>query len=275
MSYLTDLADVARTSGLQVVEVPGWRTRGRPAYTGGFDPEGWLDHHTGSYDSLTDAENDFQYAEWLAKVGRPDLPPPLCNLALSAECVVYVVAAGRANHAGTAKATGPMPAGDGNKLYGGTEAMNSGSQGWDGRGEDASGNPVTQGEALARLDAALAKAYGWPASHVRGHKETSVTGKWDPGLLDMDAHRAAVARLINTPEDDMPSYTDWSEKDRDALTRDVSRAILREKVKVLSARGKPIEVTLKQAIARTANGTRRLEGDVDEALERLDELNRE
>lgn len=199
---LTDLADAARKSGLKVVEISDWRTRGRPASTGGFDPKGWLDHHTGSYDGLADAASDLEYAEWLANVGRPGdgLPAPLCNLALSAECVVYVIAAGRANHAGKARATGPMPACDGNEIYGGTEAMNSGSQGWDSRGRDAAGNPVTQGEALARLDAAIALHYGWPASHVRGHKETSLTGKWDPGLLDMDQHRAAVAALM---EDDM------------------------------------------------------------------------
>jgi len=45
--------------------------------------------------------------------------------------------------------------------------------------------------------------YGWPASHVRAHRETSLTGKWDPGLLDMNDHRAAVARYIKQGDDDM------------------------------------------------------------------------
>lgn len=206
--YLTDLADVVRRSGLRVVELDGWRSRGRPASTGGFDPSGVLCHHTGSYDSLTDAENDLDYARWMATVGRSDLPAPLCHLALSAEGVVYVVAAGRANHAGDARATGPMPGGDGNALYVGIEAMNSGSQGWDSRGVDAAGEPVTQGEAYARLCAALCIGYGWPADHVRAHRETSLTGKWDPGLLDMDQHRRATAAQITAQEDPMAKYED-------------------------------------------------------------------
>lgn len=268
---LLDLAVAARKSGLEVVELDGWRTNYSP---GGEDYQGVLCHHTGAYDSLTDADNDLDYARWMAFTGRDDLDPPLCNLALSAECVVYVCASGNANHAGQAKASGPMPAAsDGSRIYVGIEAMNSGSQGWGSKGRDAAGNELTQGEAYARLCAALCAHYGWPASHVRAHRETSVTGKWDPGLLDMDKHRAAVARLINTPEDDMPSYTDWSKEDRAALTEDVSRAVLRSKVKVLSAKGEPVEVTIKQAIARTANGTRRLEGDVDKVLKQVDQLN--
>lgn len=197
MTLLLDLADAARKSGLKVVELQGWKTN---YSNGGFDPKGSLDHHTGSYDDIADAADDLSYAKWLAFTGRADLDPPLCNLALSAECVVYVCSSGNANHAGRARASGPMPAAsDGNAIYIGTEAMNSGSQGWGSKGVDAHGQPVTQGEALARLDAALANHYGWPASHVRGHKETSVTGKVDPGLMDMDAQRAKVAGYMKKP----------------------------------------------------------------------------
>lgn len=215
---LLDLADAARKSGLIVIEIDGWESN----YSGGaFRPDGSLDHHTGSYDGLTDAENDLDYAYWLAFTGRPadGVPPPLCNLALSAECVVYVCSAGNANHAGQARRSGPMPAAsDGNAIYIGTEAMNSGSQGWESEGVDAAGNPLTQGEALARLDAALAVHYGWPASHVRGHKETSVTDKWDPGLLDMDRHRRRVAHYIKQhQEDDM-----FTDEDR-ALLKEINR----------------------------------------------------
>lgn len=186
---LTDLAEACRKSGLTVVELPGWQRRGRPASTGGFNPRGVLCHHTGSYDDITDAANDHEYADWMATVGRSDLPAPLCHLALSAEGVVYVCAASRANHAGTARATGPMPAGDGNELYVGIEAMNSGSQGW---------SPVQYG-AYVRLCASLCRHYGWPARNVRAHRETSVTGKWDPGLLDMPEFRGDIAREINNP----------------------------------------------------------------------------
>jgi hypothetical protein len=202
---LTNLADVARLSGLTVVELDGWEHN----YSNGdFDPDGTLCHHTGSFDGLTDATDDLSYAKWLAFTGRPDLPPPLCNLALSAECVVYVCAAGNANHAGYAQSSGPMPsASDGSALYIGIEAMNSGTQGWGSIGHTAAGEEITQGEAYALLCAALAVGYGWPADHTRAHRETSVTGKWDPGGLDMDTFRAAVARAINTLEDPMAGIT--------------------------------------------------------------------
>jgi hypothetical protein len=201
---LTDLADACRKSGLKVVELSGWRTN---FSAGDFSPIGVLAHHTGSYDDIADQPSDQSYAQWMAFEGRADLNPPICNLALSAEGVVYVCSSGNANHAGEARASGPMPAApDGNALYVGIEAMNSGTQGWGSVGRDVSGAEVTQGEAYARLCAALCLHYGWPASHVRGHKETSVTGKWDPGGLDMDNFRAAVARLMSeedivTPED--------------------------------------------------------------------------
>lgn len=188
--YLTDLADAARKSGLRVVELDGWRTRGRPASTGAFDPSGVLCHHTGA------TADGRAYAQWLAAVGRSDLPAPLVQLSLDREGTVYVCAAGRANHAGKAKASGPILAGDGNAMFVGIEAQNTGTEGWNHRGTDAAGNQVTQREAYERLCAALCAHYGWPADHVRAHRETSITGKWDPGLLDMGALRAAVAAML-------------------------------------------------------------------------------
>lgn len=178
---LTDLATACRKSGLAVVELPGWQTRTRPASSGGFDPKGVLVHHTGGN------SDDRTYADWMALTGRSDLPAPLCQLALSRTGVVYVSAAGRANHGGTARATGPMPAGDANALYVGIEAMNNGSEGW---------TPV-QYRAYVALCAALCEHYGWPATHVRAHKETSTTGKWDPGLLDMVQFRNDIAAEIS------------------------------------------------------------------------------
>jgi hypothetical protein len=202
MVLLLDLADVARTSGLFVVELAGWKANYSP---GGFDPDGVLMHHTGGYDGIADPNDDLDYAHWLAFEGRDDLDPPLCNLALSAESVVYVCSSGNANHAGRAKASGPMPAADdGNRLYVGIEAMNSGLQGWNAVGRDVFGDIITQREGYERLAAALSVGYDWPASHVRGHKETSVTGKIDPGLLDMDQFRYRVNERMQydmlTPE---------------------------------------------------------------------------
>lgn len=186
---LPDLAQACRKSGLRVVELSGWKHRGRPASTGGFAPRGVLVHHTGS------SRDDRDFVDWMTLTGRSDLPAPLCQLALDRSGTVYVCAAGRANHGGTAKASGPMPGGDGNELYIGIEALNTGSEGWS----------AAQYDAYARLCAALCEHYGWPASHVRAHRETSVTGKWDPGLLDMDNFRRDIANLL---EDDMPTPED-------------------------------------------------------------------
>lgn len=205
--YLTDLAEAARKSGLKVVELDGWKRRGRPYSTGGFDPEGILVHHTGGESDSID------YVRWMTLDGRDDLPAPLCQIALSRKGIVYICAAGRANHGGTAKASGPMPAGDANELYIGIEAMNTGSEGW----------TKEQYEAYVKLCAALCEHYGWDASHVRAHKETSVTGKWDPGNLDMNEFRRAIA--TGEKEDDVSAADVWNYKD--PKTGESMRLILR------------------------------------------------
>lgn len=184
---LHDLPDVLRKAGLRVVEVPGWREFSRPESTGGFDPVGNLWHHTGAKDTNPlSIEDDMAYAKWLAQIGRSDLPAPLCQLSVGRDGTIYVCAAGRGNHAGTAKASGPVPAGDGNALYIGWECQNTGTEGWTGE----------QYEAMVKGAAATSTAYGWTAAANRAHKETSVTGKWDPGALDMDEFRADVADLM-------------------------------------------------------------------------------
>lgn len=271
MVMLTDLDAVVRRSGLIVVEVDGWQTRGRP---GAFDPIGVLCHHTGSYDGIADTSSDLAYARWLATVGRPDLSAPLCQLALAAESVVFVIAAGRANHAGVARASGPIPAGDGNTMLVGIEAMNSGEQGWDTLGVDAAGDPVTQAEGYARLCAALCAGYSWPAAAVRGHRETSTTGKWDPGLLDLDAHRADVARWITTlttPEDPMADYAAQLDEISTKLDDVLERLAVLER-----ARGKTLDrdralaKKLRELSAQVRAGDRTVGAKLDQVLAELE-----
>lgn len=95
MARDTGLANRLRNAGLRVVEVDGWQTRG------GSDlfAYGSVNHHTagppsGATPSLNTCIN-----------GRPDLDGPLCNVFQSREPdgrdIAYVVAAGRANHAGS------------------------------------------------------------------------------------------------------------------------------------------------------------------------------
>lgn len=186
---LTDLASVLRKAGLRVVTVPGWETRSRPESAGGFAPVGNLWHHTGSKDqNPLSIEDDFEYAKWLAEVGRSDLAAPLCQVSVGRNGTLYVCAAGRGNHAGKAKASGPVPAGDGNVLYIGWECQNDGTEGW---------SPA-QYDAMVRAAAATSTHYGWTAEANRGHKETSLTGKWDPGALDMADFRDDIAQQMST-----------------------------------------------------------------------------
>src|SRR5690606_25838951 len=99
------LADELRAAGLKVVEVDGWKNRGRPASTGHFDPKGASTvHHTGS---LTSASNPAAGLSLLIN-GRSDLPGPLCQIATAYDGTVYVIAAGRANHAGRVGKPGQM-----------------------------------------------------------------------------------------------------------------------------------------------------------------------
>lgn len=195
MTLPANLPALLRVEGLRVVEHDGWQTRGRP---GSFTPVGVLCHHTATRATSSDAA-----VVRLLIGGRSDLPGPLCQIGLARDGTVHLIAAGRANHAGSAKSSGTVAAGDGNTLYIGIEAFN------DGVGEKW---PAAQYDAYVTLAAALCKhVTGNSAQTVRGHKETSVTGKVDP-LFDMEDFRARVhAELTTAPvptpapseEDDM------------------------------------------------------------------------
>jgi hypothetical protein len=159
------LADRLREDGyLAVEESPGWRKRKRP---GDFTPVGVLLHHTGSTASTKHP------APSLTTVieGRSDLHGPLCHVLVDYRGVCHVIAAGRANHAGTARASGKVPAGDGNALYVGIEIDYSGKQ---------KPSNVQYASAVNAAAAILSKL-GRPANNCRCHLETSTEGKWDPG----------------------------------------------------------------------------------------------
>lgn len=197
MSNLPDnLPDILKANGLKVVQVPGWKTRGRPASTGGFNPVGVLCHHT-----ATTVNTSVAAVLRLLVSGRSDLPGPLSQLGLGRAGTVYIIAAGRSNHAGVAKASGTVGSGDGNLLYAGIEAFNSGvGEPW----------PAVQYNAYVLLCAVLSvKITKNSANTVRAHKETSVTGKIDP-RFDMDPFRAKVAAKmdeIENPKATPPSFT--------------------------------------------------------------------
>lgn len=183
-----NLPDLLGKAGLKVVEIDGWRTRGRPASTGEFKPVGSLNHHDARKDVIGDAADDLAWAKHMFITGRPDLPAPLCQLALSMEGVVYVGASGRANHAGVARPSGSVSGGDGNALYVGTEWMLSGSQ----------GIPKVMYEAGVKLNGVLMDVLGNSVQTISCHFNTSVTGKWDigdPNGVPFNGHR-----VLNVPK---------------------------------------------------------------------------
>ena len=188
------IAEKARQWGLTVVEVDGWRERGSAS----FDPVGVVCHHTAGA-----ASGDMPSLRLLI-TGRPDCPGPLCNVGLARSGAVYVVAAGRANHAGKGGWRGL----NGNSSVLGIEAENTG------KGEPW---PALQLNAYRRLAAALASGVRKGAEAVCGHREWAPGRKPDPQGIDMDEFRRSVAQLLGgPPAPPPPRQTAGTERERTA-----------------------------------------------------------
>lgn len=174
-----NLPEILRKRGLSVVEIDGWKTRGRPESVGEFSPVGVLCHHTATGTNWTNNA----VVNLLIK-GRSDLPGPLSQFGLDRDGKVYIIASGRCNHAGPARSVGTVAAGDGNKLYIGIEAFNNGTTDpW----------PKVQYDAYVLLCATLnLDVTKNSVNTVNGHKETSVTGKIDP-TFNMTEFRKLVS----------------------------------------------------------------------------------
>lgn len=198
MTLPSNTPAILREAGLQVKEHSGWQTRGH----GAFSNVGVLCHHTatGPTTSNTNVIN-------LLIKGRSDLAGPLCNFGLDRDGVVHIIAAGKAYHAGAAKASGTMAANSsGNNVYIGIEAFNSGiGERWNKK----------QYDAYVLLCAVLSKKItGNSSETVRAHKETSITGKIDPygptpyeGSFDMAKFRARVkAKMAALGSPESPAW---------------------------------------------------------------------
>lgn len=170
MPYLTNLAAIARSTGLPVVEQLGWQTRGHGGMIG---VKTIVAHHTagpatGNAPSLSVVQN-----------GRPDLSGPLAHFVLGRDGTVFVVAAGQCWHTGATWKT------DQSNAYAiGIEAEATGTSSW----------PEVQLDAYARLCRALCTAFGLGVDRVQGHKEIcSPTGRKTDPNFDMGAFRGRVA----------------------------------------------------------------------------------
>lgn len=187
---LTQLVAVARRTGYPVVEVAGWKTRGRPG--GMSDIRTIICHHTanggapGNYPSLR-----------VVRDGRPGLPGPLAQYGLGVDGTIYVIAAGKSNHAGVSRSNDYT-----NSHAIGIEAEAVGVPGAEG---DWS---APQMDSYARLCAALVDEFHLSVSDVRGHKETCapVGRKSDPSFsMDPFRARVGVANLKTSPTQEVPT----------------------------------------------------------------------
>jgi hypothetical protein len=175
VSFDTGIADRLRAAGLRVIEMAGWQTYGSSS----FSPGGSVNHHTagpssGSTPSLLTCQE-----------GRPDLAGPLCNVYQSREPdedIAYVIAAGRANHAGEGGWRGLS----GNASVYGLEVEHTGT----------SSVPAARLEVAARIHAAM---FEGDPSMVCQHSEwtsrkidfaTNITGD---GFRDMVANAGKPA----------------------------------------------------------------------------------
>ena len=174
---LTWLPAVLERAGLKVAETQDWRTRGR-SEMGRI--RGVMCHHT-----ATRRGGNMPSLDLLIR-GRPDLPGPLCQLGLGRDGTFYVVAAGRANHAGRGRWEG-VPTGNSNFI--GIEAEHSGlpDDPW----------PEIQLDAYRRGVAAILNHVRLAANMCCGHKEYALPiGRKPDPTFDMAVFRAELAELL-------------------------------------------------------------------------------
>lgn len=214
-----------RKAGVNVVTVPGWDRRGNGQSWGSV--EGVLMHHTASPHGP---------AYPMLWQGRSDLPGPLCNSAGEADGTICIVAAHPANHAGSSggNSMGPLPTTRTfNKRVWGHEIVYPGSK------------PMTDAQyrSAVILGRVITRILGGTAERVRGHAETSVTGKWDPGYamgktIDMNRFRADVSsqedELSQQFESDARKWFAEYKAKYDLMERDL-RADLAAKAREISA----------------------------------------
>lgn len=174
---LTWLPEVLEDAGLKVAEQPGWRTRGH-GDVGTI--RGVICHHTAG------ARTGNMPSLRIVTEGREDLPGPLSQLCLGRDGTFFVVAAGRASHAGKGVWQGIET---GNTSFIGIEAENTG------KGDDPW--PPVQMDAYRRGVAAILKRIGAQAIMACGHKEYALPkGRKPDPTFDMNEFRTAVAAIM-------------------------------------------------------------------------------
>lgn len=184
-----------RAAGIVVHELPGWESRGNgfsSAYQGG------IVHHTGGGFG-TALHGNFRGNQMI--VGTEKVKGPLCNYTGNEDGSVTVVAAHPANHAGAGlgRSMGPLPRTRAfNKFVLGLEIIYPG---------DVPMKDAQFRTAVLWSQIVIAVCGHGDAERIRGHGETSITGKWDPGfahgkIIDMNAFRNAVRQETDLTPDE-------------------------------------------------------------------------
>jgi len=113
-------------------------------------------------------------------------------------------------------------------------------------------------------------AFGLSGKHTPGSDKS-----WFP--KDIDSTVFDLKHYINIQREKDMEYSDWSPKSKQEFARDISASILGAKVNVMKPNGDgKQQITVKQAIARGANGaavTRNARDDVIAAVEAADTEN--
>ena len=186
---LTWLPEVLENAGLKVAEQPGWRTRGHGEMG---TVRGVICHHTAG------PKNGNMPSLGIVTNGRPGLAGPLAQLGLGRDGTYFVIAAGRASHAGVGTWQGIT---SGNSSFIGIEAENTGVDNdhpW----------PDVQMDAYARGVAAILKRIGAQPIMAAGHLEYATNpvgrkvdpsfsiGKRQQRIQAMVEFRAKVAAIM-------------------------------------------------------------------------------
>lgn len=200
MGYQTWIPDRLREYGVPFIEYAGWQNRGSSS----FDPRGLVIHHD-AFSASTPASSILD----CMVNGRPDLAGPLCNIWIdddkdggpSGDPVAYVIAAGRANHAGS----GGWKGLSGNSSVLGIEARNNGlGEPWTSRMLDV----------YAATCAALMDGINRDTQYLCCHREWAPDRKIDPTGIDGNSWRSRVQGLRdywhgNTPIAKGPDAMLW------------------------------------------------------------------
>ncbi|MEB3367427.1 peptidoglycan recognition protein family protein [Saccharopolyspora mangrovi] len=186
MSFADDVAHALRARGVFVHFASGYNSRGNGSVWNG--PQGGIMHHTASaYANALPGTGIYN----VLVNGHSTLSGPLCNSAGNEDGSVTIISAGPANHAGASGGSWARPfpdTRDFNRMVWGHEICYPG----------VSPMRPAQWNTMVILGQVLCQLLNRGPEWIRGHYETSVTGKWDPGFaegrwIDMNEVRRQIA----------------------------------------------------------------------------------